>query len=72
MPCRVHNDDRHKGFLLQIITEWEEGASKCRQLFKDREGWRTFADKLVAIAVCTIETKRDSRCEIAIVGLLWL
>jgi mannosyl-glycoprotein endo-beta-N-acetylglucosaminidase len=33
-----------------MITEWEDGASRCAEIFKDQLSYRQVADQLVLIA----------------------
>ncbi|XP_072028003.1 cytosolic endo-beta-N-acetylglucosaminidase-like [Amphiura filiformis] len=43
----------HKNGTLMlgtVITEWNDGAERCKQVFASESAYKTFADKLVAIA----------------------
>ena len=33
-----------------MITEWNDGAERCKQVFASESAYKTFADKLVAVA----------------------
>ena len=54
IPPSVWTNAAHRNgvpVLGTLITEWDEGAAKCRRLLSSREVWQPFADQLVNITV---------------------
>uniref|UniRef100_A0A3P9L8J1 Cytosolic endo-beta-N-acetylglucosaminidase n=1 Tax=Oryzias latipes TaxID=8090 RepID=A0A3P9L8J1_ORYLA len=43
---------KHGVIVLTFITEWTDGATKCEAFLKDKESYRSVADKLVQISQC--------------------
>ena len=50
-PCWTNAAHKHGVLVLgTMITEWEDGASRCAEIFKDQLSYRQVADQLVLIA----------------------
>ena len=50
-PCWTNTAHKHGVLVLgTFITEWDDGAARCAEIFKDQLSYRQVADQLVLIA----------------------